>query len=133
MAGLVDSKENTVLDAILGDATHFPNPIYVGIMTAEPNDDGTGVVEPSGMAYERVSVDNNLTEWPAASGGQKSNASTITFPTATGDWGTITHFGIFDAISGGNLLAFGELNVSRVVWSADIFRFLADDLVVTLD
>jgi len=133
MAGLVDSKENQVLDELLGNATLMPNPVYIGLMTSAPNDDGTGVVEPAGGAYARVSVANTVPEWPAASGGQKSNANTITFPTATGAWGTITHFGIFDAAGGGNLLAFGALNTPRTVIASDVFRFLTAALVMTLD
>jgi hypothetical protein len=134
MAGLVDSLENSVLDAILGGSTtYMPDPIYIGLMTSEPNDDGTGVVEPSGGSYARVSVANNLTQWPAASGGQKSNANAIEFPTATAAWGVITHYGIFNAVSGGNLLAFGALTVSKDVQDTDIFSFLATTFVVALD
>lgn len=133
MSGLVDSIENTILDEILGNATYMPNPIYIGLMTAEPNDDGTGVTEPSGGAYARVSVANNLTEWPAASGGTKSNANAIDFTTATAAWGVITHYGIFDASSGGNLLAFGALDSSRDVQTSDTFSFLATAFIVALD
>lgn len=133
MAGLVDSKENEVLDELLGNATLMPDPVYIGLMTTAPSDDGTGVVEPIGNGYARVSVDNNLTEWPAAVSGSKSNANNVTFPSATGAWGTITHFGIFDAISGGNLLAYGALNTPRNVLTSDVFRFLAGDLTVSLD
>lgn len=133
MSGLVDSIENTILDAILGNATYMPNPVYIGLMTAEPDDDGTGVVEPSGGAYARISVANNLTQWPAASGGQKSNANVIQFATATAAWGIITHYGIFDAASSGNLLAFGALDSSRDVQSSDTFSFLATTFIVALD
>lgn len=111
----------------------MPNPIYIGLMTSEPNDDGSGVVEPAGAGYARVSVPNTLTEWPAAAGGTKDNANVLTFPTATGAWGIITHFGIFDAASGGNLLMFGALNTARDVLNGDVFRYLAGALVVTLD
>ena len=134
MAGLTDSKENDVLDALLGaSATLMPDPVYVGLMTSEPNDDGTGVVEPSGGSYARVSVANDGTKWGVASGGQKANLAVITFPTATADWGTVTHYGLFDAASGGNLLAYGTLNVARTVLTSDEFRFLAAALVVAID
>jgi len=133
MSGLVDTKENQVLDALLGAATLMPDPVYIGLMTSEPNDDGTGVVEPVGNGYSRVSVANTLGEWPAAVGGSKSNANNILFPTATGGWGTVTHYGIFDAVSAGNLLAFGPLNVPRTVVLDDQFRFLSGALVMTLD
>lgn len=133
MSGLVDSKENQVLDEMLGNATLMPDPVYVGLMTSVPNEDGTGVVEPVGNGYARVSVANNFTQWPAAVGGAKANANDVVFAAATGAWGTITHFGLFDAVSGGNLMAFGALNTPRSVLSTDVFRFLATDLAVTLD
>lgn len=135
MAGLVDSRENAVLDRLFGGATlTVPATVYVGLMTAAPNDDGTGVVEPPSGAYARVAVTNDLTQWPAASGGQKANANDIVFPTATSPgWGTVTHFGIFDAASSGNLIAFGALDASRVVIAGDDFRFLAGALVISLD
>lgn len=133
MAGLVDSKENEILDGLLGNATLMPNPVYIGLMTAEPNDDGSGVVEPSGGGYVRLSVANTLGEWPAASVGAKTNASILAFTAASAPWGVITHFGIFDAVSGGNILAFGALNASRDILTSDVFRFLIGDLVVTLD
>lgn len=134
MSGLVDSKENEVLDALLSTAaTLMPDPVYIGLMTAAPNDDGSGVTEPSGGSYARVSVANTDAQWPAASSGVKNNANTITFPTATAGWGLITHFGIFDAASAGNLLAFGALGASRNVLTDDVFRFLATALQLTLD
>lgn len=126
--------ENTVLDAMLSSsATLFPNPVYIGLFTTAPADDGSGGVEVSGGSYARVSVANTDAEWPAAAGGVKSNANVITFPTATAGWGLVTHFGIFDAAVAGNLLAFGALGASRNVLSSDVFRFLTSALQVTLD
>jgi hypothetical protein len=133
MAGLINTHENTILDELLGSTTHFASPVYVGLMTAAPDDDGTGVTEPSSGAYARVAVDNNDTEWPDATLGQKSNANDIVFPTATGDWGEITYFGIFETLSGDDLIMFGALNTARDVLTGDTFRFMAGSLDVELD
>ena len=133
MSGLVDSKENEVLNELLGNATLMTNPVFIGLMNSEPNDDGSGVAEPGVGSYARVLVVNSLSEWPAAVGGQKSNANPIIFPTATAGWGAITHFGIFDAAVAGNLLAFGALNTPRDVLVSDVFRFLSSSLIVTVD
>jgi hypothetical protein len=134
MAGLVDSRENAVLDRLFGLAALTPpGTYYVGLMTTAPADDGSGVVEPIGGSYARVGVTNDLTQWPAASGGQKSNANDIVFPTASAGWGTVTHFGLFDAAVAGNLVAFGPLDAPRTVLNGDDFRFLSGALTITLD
>ncbi len=119
MSALSDYLENELLDHILGggDFTR-PATLYFGLYTAGPTDAGGGT-EVSGSGYARASVTNNLTNFPAASGGTKSNGATITFPTATGNWGTITHVGIFDAASGGNLLLHGALSATKLIETGD--------------
>jgi hypothetical protein len=95
-------------------------------MTASPNPDGSGVVEPSGNGYARVAVTNNATEWPAASSREKTHANNIIWAAASGGpWGTLTHVGVFDALSGGNVRIYGPLDVPRTVNDTDVFRFLA--------
>jgi len=134
MAGsFSDYLENELLDHVLGGGDYSrPGTVYVGLFTATPSDAGGGT-EVSGGSYARVSVTNNSTNWPAASSGAKSNGTAITFPMATASWGTISQFGIFDAASGGNLLAWGDLSTSRAVANLDIVYFPAGELDVTLD
>lgn len=134
MAGsFSDYLEDELLDHVLGggDFTR-PASVYVGLFTAAPTDAGGGT-EVSGGDYARVEVTNNSTNWPAASGGSKSNGAAMTFPVATASWGTVAAFGIFDAASGGNLLAWGDLTTSRAIASGDVANFPADSLTVTLD
>jgi hypothetical protein len=123
---LVDSAANATLDRLLSDSS---GPIgataYIGLMTTAPAADGSGVVEPVGNAYARVAVTNNLTQWPAAVARVKTHANDIVFPQATGTWGTITHVGVFDALSGGNLKIFDALTVARLINNTDQYRFLA--------
>lgn len=139
MVALVNALELQILDDLLGNAVYLPNPVYIGLMTTQPNEDGSGVVEPVGNGYARVSVANTLAEWPAATlvgqQAQKTHANDIAFPQATGSWGTMTHAGIFDAASGGNLRLYGGLDISRIIANQDIFRFIASfrPLILTLD
>lgn len=123
-----DYFENTILDAIFrsGDYT-----IYVGLSTADPGDDGANLAEPSGNGYTRVLT--STTDWAAASGGETLNAEAISFPAAEGSWGTITHFTLFDALTGGNLLASGVLTASKEIGLDQIARFPAGDISITLD
>ena len=62
---------------------------------------------------------------------QTSNNGAITFPTPTAGWGTVTHFGIYDAASGGNLLFFGALTIAKTVNQADTVTFPAASLSIT--
>jgi hypothetical protein len=78
-------------------------------------------------------VTNNGTNWPAASGGAKSNGAAITFPQATASWGTVTHFGILDAATSGNLLCWGALSASKTIDAGDTPSFAAGELDITLD
>jgi hypothetical protein len=109
-----------------------PTALYVALFTAAPSDSGGGT-EVSGGSYARVNLAPLDANWTAASGtnGLTDNASAITFPTASGSWGTITHMGIFDASSAGNLLFWGALTASKVVGSGDTFSFAIGALSVT--
>lgn len=83
-----------------------PGTWYIGLSVGIPAADGSGFVEPSGLAYARVAVVNNVANWPAATIGtdgivRKQNGTKITFPNPTGTWGQITHWGAFLAATGG--------------------------------
>jgi len=125
-----DYWENEVLDHIMNDGAYSAPTIYVGLSTADPGEDASGLAEPSGSGYARVATDAD--DWNAAASGSKTNANAITFPTATGAWGTITHFALFDALSGGNMLASAALDSSEAITTNQIPRFPAGDLAVTL-
>lgn len=127
-----DYIENELLDHVLmqGDYTS-PTNVYIALSTADPTDDASGLAEPSGNGYARVST--AAADWDSASGGSASNANEISFPEAIGNWGTITHFALFDAASGGNMLAHGSLSASWDVVNRTTVRFPAGDLTVTLD
>ena len=104
-----------------------PSTLYLALYTDDPTDADTGT-EVSGGGYARQSF--TLT---AASGGASSNSADITFPQATADWGTITHVGIRDAATGGNLLMHSALDASKTVNNGDTFKINAGDLDVTVD
>lgn len=109
-------------------AFSVPANLYVALFTSNPADDGSGT-EVSGGSYARV----NHNSWNAASARATSNNGGITFPTATGSWGTVTHFGIFDASSVGNLLFYGALNTSRTVTTGKTFSILDTQLDISVD
>jgi hypothetical protein len=97
-----------------------PSELHISLHTADPTDDGSGT-EVSGGSYARVQRDPLDANWTAASAtdGVTDNAAAITFPAPTGNWGSITHFGIWDAASGGNLLIHGALTTPKTVNNGD--------------
>jgi len=130
MGGFSDYWENKILDHIFGKGSYTPPTIYVGLSTADPTDDGSGLAEPSGNGYARTQT--SASDWNAASNGSLDNSNDITFAQATGSWGTITHFALFDAITAGNMLAHGVLSQSKTIGNSDTARFQAGDLDISL-
>lgn len=120
--------ELEVLDHVFRNSAYTaPSNIYVALFTAAPNDAGGGT-EVSGNGYAR-----QVMAFSAASSGSISNSGSVEFPTATGSQGTISHMGLFDASSSGNLLAYGALTASKTVGSGDVFRFNASSVTISLD
>lgn len=94
-----------------------PDAYYIGLSSTAPNMDGENVSEPNALAgYFRV----ELTDLSEPANGVITNNSAINFEESTASWGTITHFVIFDASTGGNLLMYGELSTPRSVEPATI-------------
>lgn len=126
MSALSDYLENEILDHILGTGAYtMPSSVYVGLSTGSFVDDNSGT-ELSGSGYAR-----KVASFGAASSGTASNDAAIEFPAATGSWGTITHFGIFDASTSGNLLIHGALTSSKVIESGDILKVAVGDMDIT--
>lgn len=128
MSAMSDYLENKVLDHILGTTAYtMPTNVYVGLATASFADDNSGT-ELSGSGYARVSASFN-----AAASGAADNSAAIEFSAATGSWGTVSHFGLFDASSAGNLLIHGSFSVAKVIASGDILKISAGDLDISAD
>lgn len=114
-----DYLENLWIDHLFRSATWAkPTALWVGLFTAAPSDAGGGT-EVSGGSYARVNLPPLDANWaaPSAGNGVTSNLAAITFAAPTGAWGTVTHFGIFDASTGGNLLIWDALTSSVAVTS----------------
>lgn len=115
---------NHVLRAI---AFPVPTTIYLALFTTAPTDAGGGV-EVSGGSYARQTV-----TFVAPTGGTTSNSATVLFPTATAAWGIVTSFALMDALVGGNMLYFANLNASRDVQLNDTLSFPTGQLQVVED
>jgi len=116
MGSISNFLEDELLDHVMGVGAYtVPTNICIGLSTADPLDDASGLAEPSGNGYARVT----LNTWNTAASRAITNNGVITFPTATGAWGTITHWAIFDAATSGNMLAHGSLSASKAVVSGN--------------
>lgn len=95
-------------------------PVYVALLTAAPSDAGGGT-EVSGGSYARVAVAPADANWsaPDATGGLTDNVAAITFPAPTANWGSISHFAIYDRPTGGNPSIWGALSTPKTVNNGD--------------
>lgn len=128
MTALSNFLENELLDHSLGTAAYTaPSAVYLALFTSDPTDAGSGT-EVSGSGYSRQEI-----AFGAASGGTASNSSEETFTASGGNFGTVTHIGLFDASTLGNLLYHGALDVSKVVNDTDSITFAIGSIDVSLD
>ena len=129
MAALSDYAEKLLLDWMMttGSATR-PTAWYVALYTAAPSDSGGGT-EVSTGGYTRQSVTFDAASSP---GGTTSNSGEVSFTASGADYGTVTHMGIFDASSGGNLLWHGSLTASKAVADGDTLTFAVGNIDLTM-
>ena len=119
--------ENALINGTLRATTFTaPTTIYVALYTTDPTDADVGT-EVSGGSYARQSV-----TFAAPSNGVSTNSADITFPTATAAQGTVTHIGLRDALTAGNLLYYTPLDASKTIDLGDIFKITTGNLSVTL-
>lgn len=110
MGSISDHLENELLDHIFNAAYVPPATVYIGLSTADPLDDASGLAEPVGNGYARVAISFGA----AAARTITQNADAV-FAVATGAWGLLTHWALFDAPAAGNMMAHGELDPAKNV------------------
>ena len=121
MAAFSNYTEEILLDHLLTQG-----PFYIALYTTSPGDTDTGT-EVIAASYARQSItftrlDSDL-----------SNSNSVVFPTATESWGTITHIGIFDALTAGNLMWHGPLTSSKLVELGDTITYPIGASTLNLD
>jgi hypothetical protein len=124
MAGMTDYSATNWLAYIVGktNVPSLPN-VYIGLFTTAPTSDSgvTGAVEVSGGSYARQNVvganwntaTNSSGSEPSVTPAFISNSATITFPVSTANWGTVVAFGVFDALTSGNLLTWDYIGAFK--------------------
>ena len=125
------------LNQVMGNLFHtkevpaLPETYYIGLSTSAPDSTGVCTGEPStsGTGYARVALDS-LSE-PNA--GVIKNTTPIIFNESVTNWGTVTHYVVYDSATGGNLLFFGALSISRSVEQNTIITIKAGELSIALE
>lgn len=129
MAEMSDYLENALLNATLNGATFTsPAAVYVALFTSDPTDAGSGT-EVSGGSYARKAVTFGTA---TGTGGSVSNDAAVEFDQATANWGTITHIGLYNASTSGDLLYHSALTASKAIDTGDVFKIGIGNLTVTL-
>jgi len=129
MAALSDHAEALLLDWLMTtDSVTRPTAWYVALYTAAPSDSGGGT-EVTGNGYSRQSVTMASATSP---GGTTSNTGAVSFTASGGDWGSITHIGIHDASTSGNLLWHGAMTASKTVADGDTLEFSIGNIDLTI-
>lgn len=130
MASFSDYTENLVLNWLFtANSATRPTAWYVGLFTSAPSDTGGGT-EVSGSGYARTATGTITVSGTATTA---TNSAAIEFAAASGgNWGAVGWAAIFDASSGGNMLAWAPLTTSRTINDGDVFRIPASSLTVTL-
>ena len=132
MSEASDYVENQILNCYLNQTNiTAPTAIYVGLHTADPTDAGSGA-EVSGNGYARVEITDKFDNASGTGGSVSSNADITGFTASGGNWGTVSHIGIYDASTSGNLLFHTALDSSATVNDGDSFQISSGNLTVTV-
>ena len=135
--------DQALVPLLFGNVSYtIPATWYVALSTSTPSQvKGTSTpywnfTEPATGGYARVGITNNSTNWTAISseptnGYTIQNATAISFAPSTGSWGTVTYFGVWDTLTGGNLCGFGILSASQNITSGVAASFAIGALTVT--
>lgn len=133
------TETNIVETTLRGAAFPVPAGVYVGLFTADPTDANVTANEvqtASWPSYGRVDAAGGAaisTGWTAAADGVSSNAKVVTFAANNGASSvTVTHIGLYDAASGGNLLYHAPLVSSKTLLVGDVLSFGIGSITVTV-
>ena len=140
--GMVNSRMSSTLEYWYGARAipAAPASYWVALSTTTPNSDGSNFTEPAGgLGYTRQQYDNisgNFTTASLGTGPNQQvvrNVNAVAFDQASGSWGTITHWGLYDAASGGNVVDFGPLTTARNVQAGEQWSFAQNEMQFRLN
>ena len=127
MSEMSNYLETKILDYVLRDTADWaPTTVYLALHTADPAEDGSGA-EVSGGSYARQACAFDATH---ATGGNTANTSAESFTGMPAC--TVSHIGIWDHASAGNLLFYTAVDASKTVASGDTISVAVGAITITL-
>ena len=117
----------------LGEEYTPPTTLYLALFTTNPGRVGDTSGEITDTAYARQAVTFTAAADEATSGSFVANVYDIEFPQATTGWGTVTHAMLMDAVTGGNGLYYGPLDIVKEITTNDFLKIPVGELVVVED
>lgn len=133
MSGFSDYLENQLLNATLRGGSQTGGAVFVALFTTDPTDAGTGnEVVDSGYVRQRVHQSVVSDGFTAPSNGTTSNTRNLAFPAIVDTTITVTHWAIFDAQTGGNMLYHAPLTNPKTLDPSDVLSFPVGSLTVAL-
>jgi hypothetical protein len=134
------STAKALQNLVLRGTAYSPwDPMWVALYTADNGlNTGDHTGEVSGGSYARLEIRgatgrsfNAVSTGYTPVGEYSVNGQTWVWPTATGNWGTITHISLTAAASGNSIVIYhGALVEPRLIQSGGVFRFLAGELKI---
>ena len=131
-----DYLEQRLIDTVLNSGGEFsfaaPTNVYIALFTTATDDADAIGVEVSGVDYARIDS-GAFDTMTGVTDGHTQNSAEIAFAQAgAGGWGLVKGIGLYDAVSGGNLLYHGALTADKQVDENDTFKIAIGDLDLTL-
>jgi hypothetical protein len=136
MAAFTNYLEDAIIQHLFRTGSFAkPTVLSIALFTAVTAGEAGTVTEVATGSYGRVDCNPLDANWAASVGGNgtTSNIVAVTFPEATADWGTVTHFGLYDAHTAGNLLVFAALTIARTITTGSTPSFAAGTLTIQVD
>lgn len=129
MAGSkTNAYSDTVLNVLRGVNVTAPGTIYIALFTSAPGESGSGT-EVTGGSYARKSITFGLPT--AGAPRQVASSAQVDFAVATATWGTIVGWALFDALTVGTMMYYGDVGTTKLIETNDMYRFLTGAVIVT--
>lgn len=132
MAGFSTHLAQALINHVFRGQAYTPTgSTYLALFVADPTDNNITANELTAGWYVRKAI----TSWtaPIGAGVMTSNSNQVTFEAVTGGAATVTHWGLYDAATTGNLLASGAWATPKVLNVDDIFAVNPNDLKLTFE
>lgn len=130
---LTNAAEQLILDHVFNSTSWTLPTCYLGLLIATPTDAGGTEVTTAGTnGYARQAVGTGGSSiFNAASSGSTSTNANVTWgPSTGGPWSTVAYWGLFDASTAGNLLAYGDITDGSV-GTDDSYRITSGNLTLS--